>query len=215
MSWIKTIWRKKFALIAIALLLALLPMAVTQETVVLSKTIMTAIGIERDGYLYTVYGEALIFIFDPFGIQEREVWSATADSIEECLVIIGRNRGRTVSLSHCTVILLGESMLTDELVNDLRYFLDRVDLNNSCVLFVTDSPAEDMLVASRERGDARSALLQQIATYNRNRNNDFVGTTLEGFFKDMLGRDKKTRIGIIKLEGDEIINDGQYATIEL
>ena len=213
-SWLQSIWQKKFALIAIALLIALLPMAVTKETVVLSKTLLTAIGIERDGTGFAVHGEALIFNFDPFGIQEREVWSATADTIEECLTIIGRNRGRTVSLSHCTIILLSEDMLTDTLTDDLRYLLDRTDLNNSCVLFPTDVPVDDLLHASRERGDARSALLQQIGTFNRMRDNHFVGTTLERFYMDMLGKNATSKIGLIGLQDGEIINDGSYKTLQ-
>ena len=209
----KLLWEKKIAIIVAVLLVVLLPIAMTKESIVLSKTIVTAVGIEKthDGK-YTVYTEVIIFNFDPFGVQEREIHQSTAQTIDEALIEIGVNRGKTISLSHCTIITLDHSLKDENLMELLDVFLQRNDLNNSAVLFWTTSGVEKLMEASIERGDARAGLLQQIAAFNRNRDG-FTSTNLELFFKDML-RNQKAKIPLVEVDKEgQLINVDDFRWI--
>jgi len=205
----KLIWQKKFVILTLVALVALLPMAITKQSLALSKTIVTAIGIDFDNGEYKIVCEHIIFNFDPFGVMERELVSATAPTIDEALKEISHNQGRTISFSHCTVILLGDGLQGKNLLNLLRPFLLNSDLNNSAALFWTEEDVHDLLEASIEIGDVRSAKLQQIAEFNRT-NRNFKATTLERFFKDSLGRSGRAKITIMsKGDNNSLENTGE------
>ena len=208
----RIIWKKKIVIIVAVLLVALLPVALTKEPLALSRAIVTSIGIEKDGDEYTIFTETLLFNFDPFGVPEREIFSASSESIEKALIEIGRDKGKIVSLSHCTVIVLGNSLADDNLVELLDFFLKRSDISNSAALFWTGGSVETLMQASIDQGDARSGLLQRIATFNR-RNSGFTSTNLERFMKDMLSG-RESRVAYIIVEDDKIVNEGDFRRIQ-
>jgi len=206
----KLIWQKKFLIIVLVLLVALLPIAMTRESVVLSKTLLTAIGIDKQGDEYTVYGEHFIFNFDPFGVMEREMVDGSGATVEDALADIGRKLGKRVSLTHCTVMILGKGLTEESLVPILKPFLLKPQLSNTCTLFYTESDVGSLLETSIEIGDARSGRLQVIAEFNR-KQNDFKSTHIERFLRDSMGRRGIAKIAIIAEEDGEIINEGEYA----
>lgn len=183
-SVLQLLWAKKFLILAIALLVAFLPMALTQEAVVLSKALLTSIGIEmdEDNEQYVVWGEHMIFNFDPFGVPERELVSGRGKDLDEAFVEMGRNLGKTVSLSHCTIIILHESLQGENIAELLWDFFKDPHPVNSCILFYTESGVGDLMDASINRGDARSGRLQQIAEFNR-RQRKMESANLEDFMK--------------------------------
>jgi len=207
----KTLWRKKFVIIALAFLVAFLPMAMTRDASVLSKTIVTAIGIDKSGGEVSVTIESLIFNFDPFGVPERELTSATAPTIDEALYEISLNMGRRISFSHTSLILLGAGLDDTDLTELLHPFLLKPQLNNGAVLMWTEDDVETVLQTSIDTGDVRSAKLQQLATFNAKPTTDRISTSLEEFFRNSLGRSGNARINIIELDGDELVNSDRTA----
>ena len=203
MTKLKSLLKKKFLVIALAFLVVFLPFAITAQSTTLSRTVTTAMAIDKDGDTYTVYLEHMMFTFDPLDGPERKLISASADSIEEALTKIGHNRGRTISLSHCSIIILGPGIQEDDFLEILLPFAHRVDLNNATAVFITNSDVEELMEASIENGDMRSALLQQIAAFNKERKQNFK--TLGCIVKKLL-RNEQVEIPTISLEDDEIKN---------
>lgn len=200
----KLIWSKKFVIVILALLVALLPVAMTREATALSRTIVTGIGIDKQGDDYTVYAEHIIFNFDPFGVMEREILKGQGKTIQEALTEIGHNQGRTVSFSHTTIILLGPGLRDGDAFFALEFFLRQQNLNNSAVVMATEGDPMKLMEKSIERGDVRSGKLQKIAQYNRN-TGGFTHTTLDSLFKDGLTRGYG-RVALVEVEEDEIEN---------
>ena len=215
MEILRIIWRKKFVIVGLVLLVALLPMAVTKESIVLSKTIVTAVGIDVEDGEYTVYAEVLIFNFDPFGVPEREIHKATDKDIEKAIVEIGRNRGRTVSFSHCSVIVLGKGLDKEEDLGALLMpFYKRPDLNNGAVVIWTGNGVEELLNSSIELGDARSAMLQQIAEFNR-KSKSHTHTNLERVMRAAIGGERSVKVAKISLVEEELVNSGAVKELQL
>jgi len=213
---LKTFWRKKFVIIAIVALTILVPMAATRQSTVLSRSIVTAMAINYSAGEYTVYTEVLIFNFDPFGVPEREVHHASALTIEEALIEIGENRGRRVSLSHCSVIVLGQGFVDSgkNLQEVLMPLFMRPDLNNSAAIFYSVDDLEELLMASAEQGDARSAMLQQIAEFNqRNKSRTFM--SLEKFIKQSLEKRDTIILPEITKSDGEIRNEDVVKIVHL
>ena len=207
----QTLWRKKFIIITLAILVAMLPHALTAEASVLSKTIVTAIGIDKVNGEYEIITESIIFNFDPFGVPERELDVAHAPTIEQALAEIGMNKGRKISFSHTTLILLGKGLADEDLTLLLHPFLVMPQLNNGAVLMWTQDPLEDTLQASIDTGDVRSAKLQQIAEFNKRKTHERIATSLEQFFRGSLGTEGVAKLNIIELEDKELINGDRVA----
>jgi len=207
----KLIWAKKFLLLILVLLVALLPMAMSRESVALSKTIFTAMGIDKVDGEYIVYGEAFIFNFDPFGVMEREIVIGKGDTIDDAMAEIGRNMGKTVSLSHCTVMILGKGLGDENFLDLLKPFVVTPQFSNSCVIFYTQDDVGEIMQLSLDTGDARSGRIHQIAEFNR-RHEKFHATTLDKFFRSSLRGDKTASVAILSISDDIIQNEGIYAT---
>ncbi|MCL2570306.1 MAG: hypothetical protein FWE16_03815 [Firmicutes bacterium] len=207
----KLVWEKKFLILFLVLLIAILPVALTSQPLVLEKGLVTAIGINKVGDEYQVTCEIFIFAFDPLGAPERKPVTTTAPTVEQAITKIGHNNGRDISFSHCTVIILG-SGLDGENIDELLYsFFNDPRLNNSCIVIYTQSDIPTLFETSNAQGDPRSAKLQQIIEYN-NRNKKFTSTNLEQFFKD-IRRNNKTKVAIINEQDGELLNTGLYKEI--
>jgi len=210
---IKTLWRKKFVIITLAILIAFLPMAMTNEATVLSKTILTAIGIDKKDDEYIVTVENMIFNFDPFGVPEREHTTAVASTIDEALAEISTNKGRKISFSHCSLVLLGSGLADTNLVNLLMPFLIKPQFSNGAILMWTENDIEKVFETSEEIGDVRSGKLQQIATFNK-RTDGRVATSLEEFIRNSKSRDGIARLNIIEESDGDIINSNRVIELK-
>jgi len=205
---IALLWRKKYLFIIIAFTVAILPFAITKESVVLSRAIMTAIAIDYVDDEYVVVGEHFIFNFDPFGVMEREVIVGRGESIDKAIDDIGRNMGKTVSLTHTTIFILGEGLKDKDLADMLIPFAKMPHVRNDAQLFYTTSDIEKLVQASIDTGDARSGRIQQIATYNRKQDH-MPAVNLEGFLKDSLRSNSVASIPVLELVDGVIQNDGK------
>ena len=207
------IWQKKFLIIIIAVLIAMLPMAASKQSMALTRTILTAVGIDKVDGEIVVYGEHVLFNFDPFGIPERHIAMSTGTNIDEALTQIGTNMGRTISFSHCTLIVIGSGLAEVNLIELLQPLYDNHQLNTAAALVYTESNVESLIQTSIDSGDVRSAKLQQITEFNRT-HNDKYHINLENFFKESMRTNGTAKMPIINLseDSDELDNTGDSAT---
>ena len=209
MGLVNLIWKKKFVIICLALLIVLLPMAATKQVYALSKSIITGVGIDYQNGEYLVFGERVIFNFDPFGVQEWELHSVKAPTIKEAVDLMGINQGSTVSFSHCSLIVVGPGLKDKNLIDVLGFFFDRVDLNNTAVLMYTEDDVEKLMNASIELGTPRRGHLQQLSEFNRKTKDK--NTSLENFFKSSLRPSKTAKMTLVTETDGEIQNQGKVA----
>jgi len=206
LSWVKSVWDKKFLLILLAFMIIFLPVAMTREPVVLSKLLLTSIGIEKDESGYVVHGEIFIFNFDPFGVMERELVKGEGATVDEALTNMGHNLGQTPSLSHCSVIILGNGTQGEDILELLKPFATSSQINNSCALFYTTSDMEELMQTSIDTGDARSGRIHAISAFNK-RQNKMTSTNLEQFFIGSMHGNKTIHISRLTVEDNRIINE--------
>ena len=205
-----SVWDKKFLLITITVLVALLPVAVSSQSMALTRTILTAIGIDMEDDEIIVYGEHVLFNFDPFGIPERHIATGRGATIQDALDEIGVNMGRTISFSHVTLIIIGNGLAEENLFEMLKPFLKQSQLNSSTALVYTESNIETLLQTSIDKGDVRSAKLQQIAEFNRTHKDKYY-TSLERFMKNNMRLEAVAFIPVLNESQGDIENTGTKA----
>lgn len=206
----RLIWQKKIALAFVVLLVLTLPVAITRPAEMLSKSIITTVGIEKQGDTYVVTGEVVVNQFNEFGGKFIEIISGEGENLNQAFNAISRTRGRTVSLAHCSLIILGSGLEEENIAHLLTFLLHRTEINNSCSLLWTDTDMETLLTLSKESADNRTNHLQQIAEFNR-RNQFGAPATLQNFYKDYLRLSKTSLIPTVTIEDELIHNPNEVA----
>jgi len=204
---IRILWRKKVLVVFLAALLILFPGASVRPAQALSKTIFLSVGVEKSAGGYTVIGAAMI------NAEETKLVSAEGAAVEEAFGQITSRQGRTVSLAHCNLIVLGASLSGENVANILEYFLEKFEVSNNALLVWTNGDVKGMLEASfKSKTDAPGGMLETIAAHNQL--NVFKRPlTLDRFFKDYFGG-RVAFMSAISFETDEIYNTGQVAAFK-
>jgi hypothetical protein len=126
----KSIWKKKALILFIAVLVLLLPQAVSRPAQVFSKALLTEITIDKLEDNYSLAGKAVIL---PDDEKPKEI-SAVGKSLGEAINKMAEDTNREISFAHCTLIIIGEGLAEENLTDTLRYFLYKTELNNNCTL---------------------------------------------------------------------------------
>ena len=210
---LKKLWRKKLLVVFLAALLILFPGASVRPAEALSKTILLSVGIEKAANGYTVQGVAVTNMYAPSGpdgTQETKVVSADGKTIPDCFARITADQGRAVSLAHCNLIVLGNTLAGENVADILRYFIEKFEITNNALLVWTDAGTEKILeTSSKNKTDAAGGLLETIAAHNQKK--VFKRPlTLSAFYKDYLNGHEGF-MNALTLKNDEILNTGQMA----
>jgi len=203
----KTLWKNKVFIVFLVVIVALAPQAAARPAQMLSKTLVTTLGINRIAGEYEISGEVIINKADQPQSAERKnvVMSATAPTIGEAINKISASTGREVSFAHCTLLIIASSLDGESVLPLLTYFLQKTEISNSVVLVYTTGDPKAVIAASIANGNAQGGLLQQIAKYNQD--NVFGRpTSLESFFKDTLRPGQATVIGAVSFVGESLTN---------
>ena len=171
----RLLWNKKALILLLAVFVALLPQAAGRPAQMLSKTLLTSVGIDKQDGEYVLYGQEVKI---PKGGQTsgtETVVEGGGVSLGAAINKLAATTGREVSLAHCNLIVLGAGLDGENIAELLKYFLNRAELNNNCTILYTKEPVKDML-------DEQQQLRAKFASDNA------FGKppTLERFFKDYL-----------------------------
>ncbi len=101
--------------------------------------LITAIGADYDGGLYTLYFEAVITNTEKEG-QKREVLTATGRTLLETIEQIEKQATLPLLTSHCGVVAVGKGITRTKLLGIMRYCKENRDIPLSVQFIKTDSP---------------------------------------------------------------------------
>jgi len=204
---LRVLWRRKILVVFIVALLVLFPAASVRPAQAISKTILLSVGIEKVTDGYTVTGTVME------SETANKIISANGATVPQALDRITANTGRKVSLAHCNLIVLGETLRADNVAEILYYFLGKFEVSNNTSLIWTDGPVEKILKESEAGKSAGGAgLLEAVAEYNQ-KHVFKKPVTLDAFYKNYL-HGKDANMLVILLKDDEIYNTKQMAVFK-
>lgn len=204
----KTLWKNKVFIVFLAVVVALAPQAAARPAQMLSKTLLTTVGINKVADGYEVSGEMIINKADQPQSAERKtvMVSATAPTIGEAVNKISASQGREVSFAHTTLIIVASGLDGEDVTKPLTYFLQKTEINNGASVVYTKDDPKALIEASIKQAIAQGGMLGQTAKYNQD---NVIGkpTSLETFFKDSLRKSATTITPVVALDGEEIGNN--------
>ncbi|MBO5211851.1 MAG: hypothetical protein J6B80_07990 [Clostridia bacterium] len=101
--------------------------------------LITAIGADYDGGLYTLYFEAVIANTEEEG-QKREIITAKGRTLLETVENIEKQATLPLLTSHCGVVAVGKGITRTKLLGIMRYCKENRDIPLSIQFIKTDNP---------------------------------------------------------------------------
>jgi len=155
---IKRLKKHKIVLFALALVLCFGAKVFDLGSEVGSRVVVTGIGIDKDGENYRVSAQVFTPQIDGTKTQKKSVVTADGKTIGFAVAQLSLKTGRVATASHCKLIVLGQSLLTESVLDPLNYFVTDLEINWGAVVVATNGKAEETISGLNE--------LEQNAEFN-------------------------------------------------
>lgn len=154
---------------------------------------------------YKLSAQIIIPTIDVKYNQNVQVVCATAPTVMEGIDKINLILGKEIGLTHCSVVILGDSV-AEKGVTEIMDFLVRSSRLNANTVLVNTNSAYELLMASSQLDNGISFSLQNILEFN-DRLVYSADISLEEFYKNMIQHTKSNYVGrvdVVKTEVDGI-----------
>lgn len=215
-------------LIIVLLIIALgLPSAIFKKAQGEITTIVVAVGIDKENDEYKVSIQSANSLFKESKTSsvssqsqsepKLEVVDAQGKSIADAINKLEIKTGRTLGFEHCHLIVLADSVASENCKNILDFFYRKANITLGAYLISTDKGAKTLLEKTCDSGNTSTSNLQKNLGFNKNNFSSSNLTTIGDFFNDFYSKSKTSTMMFLKSEtaaetdGDAVNNEGQCA----
>lgn len=159
--------------------------------------LIVALGIDKSDSGYEITAQiAIPEASDQSKGNSESVISAKSDTIYTAIEKISEETGWHPRLSFCNLVLLGEDLLSENLINVIDFFLRSYKIEDSAVLCVTEGKAKNVLLSSSPLDNISSFALAKIFVREFDNASFVMTSTLKNF---AIGGYSKSKCGFIPL----------------
>lgn len=205
-------------LILIFTFLLFVPQSFSYQAKLNMRVIVTGMGVDKsdDGYEIT----AQVVMPSPGsesggGSAKIGLISEQGKNISEGVRKIAYKIGKTAGLSHMSFLVVGQSMLGENLTETLDYFVRDHELNASVMMLVSPTTAKDMISKTKDLELSASVGLQKVFIYKQASLNGLM-MPIEEFISNAFELSKSSAVGglFISNEGEEVLGENTSASVE-
>jgi hypothetical protein len=156
------IWRKKFVIAVLIVLVILLPNAITRQSQLQNTMAVTTLGIDIMEGKLTVACEIVKSEPESKSVKYA-VLTAEGKNIADALHSIETDYGKSLSLSHCTAVIFANEINID-ILNKLT---QDTQIRTNASVVRTDADINELLTLSGKDADKNGGQIGQIIKYNK------------------------------------------------
>ncbi len=178
------------------------PPALLMQPEVERNAIVAAVGIDKENDEYTMSFLRFVPQANSNYTEQLEVLTCKAKTVSENLenasVILGKN----LNLNHVESIILGKSVLEEDIAKILDFFERAPIVLPGCLLAGTNEKASDVIKAIQSLNDESGLKIEDILRYSEQH---FFGreTTLESFYSGYYSPTSTSIIGYVEMLSSE------------
>lgn len=198
--------------------LVFVPQSFSYQAKLNMRVIVTGMGVDKveDGYEITAQ------VVMPTPGSESGGGSATLGFISEIginisdgIQKIAYKIGKTAGLSHMSFLIVGQSMLEDNLAEELDYFVRDPELNTSVMMLISPTSAKEMLSKTESLELSAGVGLQKVFIYKQSSFNG-VMMPIEEFVNNAFSLSKSSAVSgiFISPEGEEELGKSTEETLK-
>ena len=174
--------KAKFILIAVLLLFTFFFSNDFGLIDVEKTSIITAFAIDKDSDGYVVCAQVAVHESTDANAENKKAsLSGKGKTVGEAIKNIGDNSGWFPKLAFCNLILLGNSLAEDNVVNVLDYFAKTLRLQDSALVALSEHSAKELLEIGTPLDNISSFALQKIMFKTPGFDKDVAPTDVKSF----------------------------------
>ena len=131
--------------------------------------------------------------------NEKAVLSTKGSTISSAINQIGSLTGWYPKLSFCNLIIIGNDLLEDNIINLINYFTQTLNVQDSTLLALSEDKAKPLLSTESPLDDLSSFAIQKILLKKTGLNNDIMDTDIKSFSIGYYGKSECSYIPLIKV----------------
>ncbi len=162
-------------------LLILLPNAVSVPSELQTTAIVSGIGIDKEGEEISLSAQILIPQPSTSYSPKSTVISGTGKDLMDAISAVELKTGQSLGLAHCYIIIIGDELCNDNLIETLDFLMRSNIMGNNTALIHTSQKAEDILKVSSQFSESDINNLQNIAKFNKENYNSTSTSLIELF----------------------------------
>ena len=207
--------KKHIGLIIILIIVIAFPTSLSNQTKINMRVIVTGIAVDKSGDEFEVTAQ----IIKPSAGSQTSGSSATIDYITDkgktlagAISKMAFKAGKASAFSHTNFVILGKSMLQEDVLVDLDYFIrDKIIKNSTLVLFAEEK-ASDEIKKTKSTDLSVGMGLQKVFLFKEHESDGIMMTMME-FLNSNRGLSKTAAVSVLSLKTNEesIKNSGSSA----
>lgn len=213
----KFLKRHTWIMLIIAFLI-FVPQSFSYQAKLNMRVVVTGMGIDKSGDEYEITAQVVM----PAPGSESGGGSASiglisekGKNVSEGVRKIAYKIGKTAGLSHMSFLVLGQSMLEENLSETLDYFVRDRELNSSVMMLISPTSAKDVISKTKDLELSASVGLQKVFIYKQSSLNGVMMPIIE-FIGNSFELAKSSAVGglFISEEGQEALGEGTGKSLQ-
>ena len=202
---------KKWLMILIIIVLLIIYDGLAVQTSIVSRAVAVGIAIDLDDQNQIELSAQVILPRNggqTQGGNDFAIFTASGETIQECVAEMNTSIGAIASFAHTTVIVLGKKMLDDGRTDILREMMASPIVSDNVQLVCAEDKAKDILTAKGSINEVSSYHLQRLLQSGHNQSS-VIPTNLKTFFMHYthVGQTSYMPI-VVRKETDKPISNG-------
>lgn len=193
----------RYAIFFVIFFAIFLPISIALPAQTDTRAIVTGISIDKKEDKYNV---ALQLITPQSNISNNEnlqIVEDEGDSVFDCINNLGIKLGKYVGLEHTNIMIIGDGLQNDDLMNLFDYLYRSSKITLSTIIVYTDGDAKQLLETSAELNNNSSSSLQNNLGFNTGIIETSQVATLGSFFNDYFSYSSLARVPLIEVKQKE------------
>jgi len=200
-------FKKKSWLLILVACLIFIPQSFSYQAKLNMRVLVSGLAIDKKDQSYEVTAQVIMPTAgsEGGGMGARlDFISETGESVAEGIQKIAYKIGKTAGLSHMSFVIVGESMLEDNLATALDFFARDAQVNPSAMLLLCDGSAKEMIKQTKNLELSVGVGLQKVFIYKQGSLNGLV-MPMEAFINNAFSFAKSSVVSGIQIspEGEE------------
>ena len=161
--------------------------------------LIVSIGIDKKNNLYSVTTQIAIPQASADTAQNSEsIITGEGDTIYSAISKIGEQTGWYPKLSFCNLIVLGESVLDDDVMTVIDFFVRSYKVEDSAILCACEGSAKDLLSSTSPLDNISGFALSKIFVRDFNTASRIMTTTIKNFSIGYYSKSKSNFMPFVK-----------------
>lgn len=156
-------------LVFLLLIIVMIPIALYEPSAFDRYAIVTVLGLDKDDS-GNIEATALVLTPQTSGqfSQNIRLFSTSGENVSQCMFRMGVNLGKKIGLAHCEAIVLGETILQEDITKYLDYFVRNKNLSINSVLINCPTKASELLETLSSIQESDDVSIQNVISHNKN-----------------------------------------------